>query len=1081
MKKGFSYCVFFYFLIFHICFASRLNAKIHFEKISIAQGLSQSIVEAIIQDKSGFIWIGTEDGLNRFDGYKFDIFKENQYKPGSLTHDNVLALLEGRNGMIWVGTFYGGLNRFNPFTGKSIGYRFNVDDKKSISSNVVRTLFEDKQGILWIGTDNGLNKLNQVTGELMRYSQLDFNSETPGLGEIYDICEDSMGNLLIATNGNGIISLNLETEEFRTIDIAKENSGKEELNRIRCLLFDKNGILWIGTDGGGLVKWDRKKNRYTVFENKPNDPRSISNNGIRRIFQDSMGKLWIGTDGGLNIYDFKSNTFKSYINKPADPSSLSHNEIHSIFEDRSGIIWIGTYGGGINKFSAKGKAFSHFYSDPSNKNSLSHNIVWAFHEEEPGILWIGTHGGGIDKYDRKRNRFRNYHADPDNPNSLSDNKVRLLFKDRTGNFWVGTNGGGLNLFDRERETFTVFKNNPNDPNSLCHNEIRCITQDRSGYLWVGTHGGGLSRFDFKSKAFKNYRYNPNEQNCLGNDVIRTLFEDSNGFLWIGTYGGGLNRLDLKTEEFTHYKNNINDPKSISNNYLFAIHKDEQGIMWIGTEGGLNRFDPAKGAFSHLDKEDGLADNTIYGILEDKSGKLWMSTNNGLCCFDKKTGVFKNFNEQDGLQSNEFNGGSFYKSQSGEMFFGGINGFNSFFPYEIQDNSFIPPIVITSFKLLNIELFSASAMLKRKEIELSYKDYLFSIEFAALDFTSPNKNQYAFKLEGLDKDWIYTDSKNRKATYTTLAPGKYVFKVKGSNNDGVWNEEVASLILRINPPFWLTWWFKLLIIITIIVFSWFLYSRKVKSIFIKTRMETEMKAAQNAQMSIMPQGKPEIPGFDIEGICIPSYEVGGDFFDYLWVNRESGRLGIVVGDVSGKAMKAAMTAVMSSGIIFSHAEETYSINKIMVKLNKTLKVKTKKQVFTALGIMTIDKKTLEVEIANAGLPEPALLKSGKVSFVRAEGTRYPLGIRDVKKYPYFKTSLNKGDIVVMLSDGVLESWNSKSEFYGKESLREVLEKVIVNKRNYSAKEVIELILDDIREFSAGTLQHDDMTIVVVKIK
>jgi streptogramin lyase len=889
MKKGFPCCVFFYFLIFYLCFASGLNAKIHFEKISLAQGLSQSIVETIIQDKNGFIWIGTEDGLNRFDGYKFDVFKENQYKPGSLTHDNILALLEGRNGMIWVGTFYGGLNRFDPFTEKSIGYRFNADDKKSISSNVVRTLFEDKQGSLWIGTDNGLNKLNQVTGELMRYSQLDFNFEAPGLGEIFDICEDSMGNLLIATNGNGIISLNLQTEEFSTIDVAKENSGKEELNRIRCLLFDKSGILWIGTDGGGLVKWDRKKNRYTVFENKPDDPRSISNNMIRRIFQDSTGKLWIGTDGGLNIYDFKSNTFKSYINKPTDSSSLSHNEIHSIFEDRSGVIWIGTYGGGINKFSAKGKAFSHFYSDPSNKNSLSHNIVWAFHE------------------------------------------------------------------------------------------------------------------------------------------------------------------------------------------------DELGILWIGTEEGLNRFDPAKGAFSYLDKEDGLIDNTIYGILEDKSGKLWMSTNNGLSCFDKKTGVFKNYNKQDGLQSNEFNGGSFYKSQSGEMFFGGINGFNSFFPYEIQDNSFIPPIVITSFKLLNIELFSASAMLKKKEIGLSYKDYLFSIEFAALDFTSPNKNQYAFKLEGLDKDWIYTDSKNRKATYTTLAPGKYVFKVKGSNNDGVWNEEVASLIIRINPPFWLTWWFKLLVIITIIVCSWFLYSRKVKSVFIKTRMETEMKAAQNAQMSIMPQEKPEIPGFDIEGICIPSYEVGGDFFDYLWVDRESGRLGIVVGDVSGKAMKAAMTAVMSSGIVFSHAEETYSINKIMVKLNKTLRVKTKKHVFTALGIMTIDKKTLEVEIANAGLPEPVLLKSGKVSFVRAEGTRYPLGIRDVKKYPYFKTSLNKGDIVVMLSDGVLESWNSKSEFYGKERLKEILEKVIVNKRNYSAKEIIELILNDIREFSVGTLQHDDMTIVVVKIK
>ncbi len=460
-----------------------------------------------------------------------------------------------------------------------------------------------------------------------------------------------------------------------------------------------------------------------------------------------------------------------------------------------------------------------------------------------GILWIGTQAG-LDKFERKTDRYTHYHSDGGKPGSLSHNIVRQVYEDHFGALWLGTNGGGLNVFDRQKETFKVYWNDPANPRSLSHNELRFIYEDHLGILWIGTNGGGLNKFNRETDDFTRYRYDENNLNSLSNDFVRCMYEDRLGNFWIGTQGGGLDQLDRQKEMFTHYKNNPNDKSSLSNDFVFCIHEDTSGVLWIGTwGGGINRFNREAGTFTYFGTSDGLPSNAVYGILDDDKGNLWISTTRGLSKFNPNDHSFKNYNERDGLQSDEFNGGAHYKNRSGEMFFGGINGFNVFYPDRIKDNQYIPPIVITAFQKLNKEVQSDKSIFELKELILSPRDYFFSFEFAALDYTAPQKNRYAYKMEGLDQDWITTGADKRFASYTTLSPGAYTFRVKGSNNDGVWNEEGASLKIIITPPFWKTWWFAALAGALVLFFLYNIYRGRtigIRQEMEKMRLEKELQ-------------------------------------------------------------------------------------------------------------------------------------------------------------------------------------------------------------------------------------------------
>jgi DNA-binding NtrC family response regulator/ligand-binding sensor domain-containing protein len=839
-----------------------------FEQLFLEDGLSQSIVETILQDEKGFMYFGTEDGLNVYDGYRFDVLRNDPKDTNSLSYNDINALCEDREGNIWIGTFNSGLNKYNPNTKQYKRFFHNPRNAASLSHDNINAIIEAKDGSIWVGTDNGLNKIfisdsAQRIYSVKRFFNASDNPKSLSNNNVLSLLLDNQGTLWIGTKG-GLNSVNIsnvskEQVEFNRYRSTPSTPNSISKNVIRTIYQDSEGRIWIGTDFGlHMIKRNQLNGvvEFVSYLNNPADQTSLSHNEVYDLLEGEPGILWVGTNGGgISLFNTETEKFTRYLHDPLDERTLSYNEIRSLYKDRSGIMWIGTYGGGIDKVSRGTNQFLHYNHKPDDSNSLSHPIIWSIYEDSNEILWIGTHGGGLDKLDRKTNRFEHFKYSEYNPNSLSNDIVRMIYGDSKGMLWIGTHGGGVNLFDPATEIFNRYRHNPDNPNSLGFDEIRGIYEDSYRTIWIGTYGHGLDRFNRETQTFKHYRHDPDNESSISNNFIRVIYEDKSGNLWIGTEGGGLNKFNRENETFKYYRNNPDDSTSINNDYIFTIHEDPLGIIWLGTwGGGLNRFNPKDEIFSNYSLEDGLPSNAIYGILEDEQGNFWISTNNGLSRFNPTTKKFKNYNVKDGLQNNEFNGGSYFKSNSGEMFFGGINGFNSFQPNQITDNTYIPPIVITSFRKFNKKVQFDKPLSEIDKIELSHEDYIFSFEFAALDYTAPEKNAYAYKMEGLDDNWINTNSERRFATYTTLQPGHYTFTVKGSNSDGIWNEKAASINLIIHPPFWMTWWFRIIVIIAVLLLAFALYKRRVKRLeekrkILAERLEEKTKHSNELQSAL----------------------------------------------------------------------------------------------------------------------------------------------------------------------------------------------------------------------------------------
>jgi streptogramin lyase/signal transduction histidine kinase len=547
---------------------------------------------------------------------------------------------------------------------------------------------------------------------------------------------------------------------------------------------------------------------------------------IHAIYEDVNNLLWIGTDQGLNFYNQANDKFWQVNHNPSNPNSLSNDLVRSIFKDESGTLWVGTYGGGLNHYDWRKKKFNHFQNIATDPNSLNDNNVWSILVARSGHLWIGTNKG-LNKINRTRHSLKVFRNNPFDPYSLSDDIVRVIFEDSRGDLWFGTNKGGLNKFNPLQKKFQRFIHDPEDSLSISNNTIRAIHEDSDGLLWIGTWEG-LNLFDIENETFSHFVHNPADLTSISDNRVRCLLKDDNGVLWVGTYKG-LNKFDQKSKVFKHYIHDPDDNTTISHDRILALHQDRNGIIWIATYGGgLNKFDPNEETFSVYKEKDGLANDAVYGILEDEDGNLWMSTNKGISKFNPTTEVFKNFDVSDGLQSDEFNGGAYTKGRSGEMFFGGINGYNSFFPKKITANTYIPPVHLTSFKIFDKEVDLDSSISNINNILLTYKENFFAFEFAALDYTNPEKNEYSYKLEGFDRDWIHSGNR-RYANYTNLDGGKYVFKVKGSNSDGIWNETGTSLKIYIKPPFWASWWFRILSAVLILSIAYSVYNFRMRKI------------------------------------------------------------------------------------------------------------------------------------------------------------------------------------------------------------------------------------------------------------
>jgi len=803
-----------------------------FSRLTMEDGLSKSTVKSIIQDHKGYMWFATASGINRYDGYNFVVYNNDPLDSSSISENGITSVFEDKNGNIWIGTNNGVLNEYlrdkdsfkrirfkntgNIIAGQNIEvYEYPIIFSRNLISGIT-AICEDNNGNLWIGTwGEGLIIYNPLSGKYTRFlNKIGFRNSLPS-NRLMDIKRDKFGNMWLATFGGGItkVSLknfNLETYNSDNILFTNYNSfTPQEItisdDRAVTLYFDSDNNLYVGTFGGGLnyIQFNSSGLNIKYIKNDKSNANSLSNDKVMAIAEDKTGNLWIGTfGGGLTKIELDKENYTRFFHDPHNINSIADNDVISILIDPTGIIWLGTHlGKGISRLEGKMIKFKSY--DLTSKPALNDNVVWAIHEDENKNIWIGTYKGGINLINRKTGitkYFKSFLGSNDN----DENHIRAITEDKNGNIWIGTYSKGLHKYDTHTGRFYSFRMNKAVKTSIGADQIQTLYVDKNNILWIGTFGGGLNKLDLNKETinFEKYQFFPELSNVISDNRVYSIYEDKSGIMWIGTFGGGLNKFDPVNKTFTNYKNIQEDISSLSDNRVTTIHEDKFGNLWVGTfGGGLNKFDKKKKTFLRYNTEKGFNCNVVYGILSDNNDNIWMSTDNGIVKMNLTNNMITYYDINDGVQSKEFSGGAYLKTKSGEMFFGGVNGLNYFFPDSVKDNPFIPPVVITEFSIHNKPVKGDF-----ESIELDYGDNYFSFAFAALDFSNSKENKYAYLLEGFESEWTFTSAEKRTANYTNIPPGNYTFKVRGANNDGIWNNIGASVNIKVLTPFYKTWWF-----------------------------------------------------------------------------------------------------------------------------------------------------------------------------------------------------------------------------------------------------------------------------------
>ena len=786
---------------------------LRFDHISIEQGLSQSSVHVIFQDSHGFLWFGTQDGLNRYDGYTFKTYKPDPDSPTSLSDRWINSIVEDQEGYLWIATRLGGLNRYDPRTEQFIHFRHDATDPLSISSDRINVLYIDKKGNLWLGTSNGLDLFDRVNNTVTHYN---YDPSRPGgiTGKtITAIYEDSRGRFWIGTTAGGLNLFDPESRTFTPYQHDPDNEISISDDYVTAIAESRSSALWIGTRNG-LNRFSPDSGRFQRYLHSDIDKQSIADNWITALRVDSTGNLWVGTGMGLDRLSTIGTRFIHYRHDPTFSKSLSTNHIMSIYEDRGGVLWFGTSAGGVNKYDRQGDRFAYYRHDPGNPNSISGNLIFSIYVDSQGYTWIGTEGAGLNRFTWPTNQVMHFLHNPDKQNSISSNTVNSIHEDQDGMLWIAT-PEGLDVFDRNTLQFSHYKRDPANPDGLSANHIYEVFVDSQNNVWIGTQGG-LDHLDRSTGKFTHYTPRVGDPDSLSGIAVNNIFEDHNGNFWMGTFDSGLNKFNPKTGRFTRYRFDPQNKRSISNDSILTIYEDSQNRLWIGTAGGgLNLYNPSTDSFTYYLEKDGLPNGVVYGILEGAQGKLWLSTNFGISLFDPESRTFRNFDEGDGLQSNEFNSGAFAKGKYGEFYFGGINGLTVFHPSRVDDSPYLPQVVLTSLTQGDNPIVTNSSLATTQNVVLHWPENLLEFEFAALSYSQPNKNQYAYKLEGFDTGWHFIGTK-RDGRYTNLPGGEYTLLLKASNSDGIWNETPVRINVTVVPPFWQTVWFRALLVLGVVL-------------------------------------------------------------------------------------------------------------------------------------------------------------------------------------------------------------------------------------------------------------------------
>jgi len=789
------------------------NTMLRFEHLTINEGLSQNRVNCILQDREGFLWIGTNEGLNRYDGYEFHTFEKGSDSKEKLSDDFIHCIYEDRFGNILVGTGSDGLNIYYKSSNQFAHCRTDSAAEIRLPNSTIRGILEDKTGYLWIATPSSIERIDRQTGKVRSYVPDHLKHNSSAYINIGAFMADSSNNLWIGTGGAGLCCFNTGSETFKYFKNIPGNTTTISNNDIRALYKDSQGNFWVGTYTGGFNLFDVKKNVFTNFYPDPKSPESLT---VMTILEDGKGSLWLGTRNGVYQFNITTHKFIHSAHDLYNPYSLGQNSVLVIFKDNKGDFWFGTKNG-LDFLKTSNMVFSHYRPDDREGQGLNQGLVTDIFEDSSGDIWFGTSERGLNRLNRKTGKFSYYLHDPNDPTSIGSNNVNVIIEDKPGKYWIGTFQGGLNYYDKGKDCFFRYKLRPDEP-LVFQPSIETLYLDQKNGLWVGSAEFGLARFDKKSKTFI-----PFQLDDPGPDpMVRRMIDYGQDKI----LAGGNNCRIFIIDRITRDCRTIRVPTNHYNTLINSILSDEEGNIWIATSGsGLIFYDISRNSFQVFRREDGLPNNHILTLLKDDSGNLWIGTINGLSKFNPRSKIFTNYFKQNGLISNQFNSAA-YKTKSGELLFGTIAGAVSFFPEKIVEHLYTAPIVLTNFTIFNkpVTIGGKNPILAKyineaEAINLSYKEAAFTFTYAALDFTASELIQYAYIMEGFETEWNYVGNR-RFATYTNLNPGSYTFKVKATNGQGVWNDQIKSIKVFIAPPFWETWWFKLIVVGILICISWF---------------------------------------------------------------------------------------------------------------------------------------------------------------------------------------------------------------------------------------------------------------------
>ncbi len=835
------------------------NNQFQFSHLDIGNGLSHNEVTCILKDSKGFMWFGTLSGLNRYDGYKFKVFKHSVSDTTSLDDDYIVSITEGPENKLWVET-RNGFNIYDPATEKFDhnirGYLRSI----SIPDLYIASMKRDKAGNFWfLHSRWGVSQYNPVTRKTIHLTHNNKDSSSICSNIVSDLAQDSKGNIWL-TYRSGILE-RLDPKTYRvSYRSGIFNKLPDELNSSYKIFIDKQDDIWafVPTYSAGVYYVNVKKGLFRHIDKGVGNAH-LNTDVVSSVIQDDKNRIWIATDhGGINLLDKKDFSIQYLLNREDDNKTIGQNSITLMYKDNTGIIWVGTYKKGVGYYHEsiiKFPLYTHHLADPvSDPMSLSFSDINNFVEDKWGNIWIGTNGGGLIYFDRKKGTFKNYLHDPNRANSLTNNIIVCMYIDRDQKLWIGSYFGGLDCYDGK--TFKHYRHNDAIPGSISDDRVCALTEDGDHHLLAGTLSGGLNVLDSNTQTFKHYISEPKE-NAIHSNYISKLLLDKRGNLWVVT-AYGVDVLLKKTQRFIHYIHDKNNPFSLINNNTSNILEDSAGMIWVSTREGLSVFNYKTGKFTNITKSDGLPDNTVIDIQEYDKNNIWVSTPNGLSdiIVDRSPSGLKfqfiNYNEKEGLQGREFTENASLKTRDGYLLFGGGNGFNIFKPANIHINKSIPNLVFTDFQAFNQsttvgEKINGSVILPQsitelKSLTLKYNENVFSFEFAALNYFSPDKVKYQYMMEGFDKGWIDADNKIRKATYTNLDPGNYTFKVRATNNE-YWNNKLLTLNIHILPPFWRTTWAYLLYTSLFIAALFYLRRRGIENLRSQFSIEKEREEAQ----------------------------------------------------------------------------------------------------------------------------------------------------------------------------------------------------------------------------------------------